>query len=250
MGLTSFFFPHLLYNCKSEMLPWTSLKYLNEEKQEQIDRYLSIELQDLIENAKVRTEYCLAYSLWLVILPTSKDSFQKIKSKHNDNKLLISTFDQATSGEYHLNFHSGNVKDSALSSILQKDMNFKRIPEGYISVPMENFKDPKFRDAIIQQLVTFLVIRKSKFSVTEICQGCFSIWEYFPAGKQKSIEKAAKKILKKLDEKTYFGKWLIYDHPYWELHEFSDTKLQKFINLVSKEDEIIDESHDCNSSII
>lgn len=129
---------------------WTAASSLSYEKGEQIRRYLLVDANDLINSARVTLDACSSCSLWVTVLSTSLQTFKDIVDDTNSDRLLLCSFCRIPTGEYCIEFYSGNIRDAELSSILTKNMKFKRIPEGYLPIPIENLRDQRFTDGVIQ----------------------------------------------------------------------------------------------------
>ncbi|NJL56714.1 hypothetical protein HC928_17315, partial [bacterium] len=157
------------------------------------------------------------------------------------DRLLLCSFDQILTGEYCIEFYSGNIRDTELSSILTQTMKFKRIPEGYLPIPMENLRDQRFTDGVVQQVVAFLIRKRYEFSVEDICEAMIGIWIYFSNDKKTAIRGAVRRVMRELSHQNYCKDWLIYNSPNWEAHSLSKSKLDKFIHAVQVDALIPDE---------
>ena len=210
---------------------WTSSNTLSYEKREQILRYLRVSENDLKENAKVKSEACSSHSVWLTVPPSSLQSFGEI-IKYTNSRLLLCSFARSPAGEYCVSFSAGSVLDNKLQAILNQTMQFRRVPEGYITIPLENLRDTRFSDGVIQQVVTFLVRENSQFTVEDICKSMIGIWISLSGIKKKSITRAVKRVMKGLSQQSCCDGWLVYERPYWKTHNFSKAKLKKFLKAV------------------
>ncbi len=216
---------------------WTAASSLSHEKYQQIQRYLFVEENDLINSACVALDASKSCSLWVTVLPTSLQTFKDILDSTNNDRLLLCSFHQLATGEYRIEFCAGNVRDAELSLILGKNMEFKRIPESYLPIPIENLRDQRFTDGVIQQIVAFLTTQKYKFTVEDICMSMIGIWTCLSDDKKKAIRQATKRVMRELSQKKYCSSWLIYNSPNWEANSMSKFELNKFVNAV-KADQI------------
>jgi hypothetical protein len=211
---------------------WTAAQSLSYEKKEQIRRYLLVNASELETNAGVPLDACSSCSIWVMVLPTSLQTFQDIIDATSSDRLLLCSFDQLLTGEYCIKFHSGSICDTELSSILTQTMKFKRIPEGYLPIPMENLRDQRVTDGVVQQVVAFLIKKKYEFSVEDICEAMIGIWTYFQNDKKTAIRGAVKRVMRELSCQNYCRDWLTYNSPNWKAHNLSKSKLDKFIYAV------------------
>ena len=214
---------------------WTAANSLSDEKEKQIRRYLLVDSDDLrkIGSANVDFNANGSCSLWVTVLPDSLQTFQNIFDNTNSGRLVLCSFYQLPTGEHCIEFHSGNISDTELSSIISTNMKFKRIPEGYLPIPIEDLKDPRVSDSVIQQVITFLIRENYEFSVEDICESMIEIWNYLPTEKRKGIIKAVKRIMRNLASRQYCRDWLVYERPNWKARNLSKTNLNKFISKVS-----------------
>lgn len=211
---------------------WTGARALSSEKREQIRRYLCVSSSELETNAKIKLEACDSHSIWLVVPPASLQSFSSVLDDVSQKSLIICSFSQSLKGRYCVNFGSGSFQDSKLSKIFSENMEFRRVPQGYISIPLENLRDKRFSDSVIQQVVTFIVNERNKFTVEDICKSMIGIWISLSHTKKKSIDKAVKRVMKELSQQTCCRNWLIYESPYWKVFDMSKAKLKKFLHAV------------------
>lgn len=214
---------------------WTNAKELSSEKKEQISNYLRIEQSDLVNNAKISQDACNFYSLWVVVSPKSLDSFQEIIEIANNN-LTLCCFGKMPTGEYFINFHSGDVLDPKLSSIITQNMKFARIPNSYIPIPFDDLTNKKFTDGVFQEIVSFYIKQRHEFSIKDICQAMFIIWRYLGTEKQKAIQNAVKRVMLRISQipiKTNED-WLVYnkDFSQWEIRNLSKQNFDKICNYM------------------
>ncbi|MDG2989687.1 hypothetical protein L3556_01875 [Candidatus Synechococcus calcipolaris G9] len=211
---------------------WTAANSLSYEKGEQIRRYLLVDANDLINSARVALDACRLCSLWVTVLPTSLQTFKDIIDSTNSDRLLLCSFCRVPTGEYCIEFHSGNIRDTELSLILTENMKFKRIPEGYLPIPIENLRDQRFTDGVIQQVVAFLIRKRYEFSVEDICDAMIGIWAYLSTEKKRGVREAVKRVMRELLQQSYCRDWLTFNYPNWEARNLPKSKLDKFINAV------------------
>jgi hypothetical protein len=228
---------------------WTSAQALSYDKKQQISRYLAVTSNDLINNANIESTASVAHSLWVTVRPDSLESFKEIINNNNHNRILLCSFDELPTGEYCIDFHLGNLLDNELSLILQQTIKFDKIPQGYIPLPIDNLKNERFKDAVIQEIVNRLVKVKSEyeFSIEDICASIFSIWSYVGDTKKKSIRNAVKKIMREISNTKDCKKWLKYENSNWKVYDFSKSKLNKFLENVKSNNFF---SEDLNNNLL
>jgi hypothetical protein len=218
---------------------WTAASRLSSEKNLQILKYLGVNSRDLLTGTDISEKSLTGVSTWVVVTGASLSSFLPIIDS-SDGNLLLSSFDWIDNKKFHLKFHKGDLKDSSLSSILSSPMVFDRIPEGYMSVPLDDFRSDRFRDGIIQEIISLSIQSMAdkevvSVSLEEIAKRIFTVWDYIDAEKQRGIIRAIKRGMREISRNTSSKDWLCWETPYWVIKIPSQSYINQFVRSVSAE---------------
>jgi hypothetical protein len=222
-------------------LECTSEQNISPKKRNQIHKYLHQGAFQAIAKACVNTDISDSnVRLWIVVRPEAKDSFNhfinNVINNIDQEKIILSLFSYEEKIGFVLNHDIGQFMDKDFNTILNSRIIFKRIPEGYISIPLDDYKNIKFTDGIIQEIVSLVSRDKSKFTTLDLCYGMFPIWNYFSDNKKHEIERQVKDYIRGLCNSYNINEWFVYTPPgIIEIYEsFSSAKFKNFLKRLQE----------------
>lgn len=220
------------------LIEWTSEQAISDRKKTQITKYIhpktfSSVKQKLngIDNSDSNIK------LWIVIRPEANKDYKNFIGQTHGNSTFLSLFYHNEEG-FILDYSIGEFYDKNFNKIFDKQMIFNRIPEGYISISLDDFSSVKFKDGIIQEIVSLMLKEKSKFTIDDIYTGMFPIWNYFSEEKRRQVEQQVKNHIRSLRDSYNIQDWFVYSSPNSiEIYEsFDSMKFKGFLKKLKEND--------------
>lgn len=191
------------------LVEWTQAPRPDERKRQQIIRYTKVTTEDLMNKAAVPPRASRASGTWLVVAPGAAKDYESLVSFCADGRLMLCTFTLGMSQGFSISHEAGALSNTQLSAILSRGIVGRRIPMGFVRVPMDNLQCEEFAEQVIQQIVSFAVKEHLRFSAEEIAEAMFGRWRVLSLRRRLSITKATSHIVREFAGKAYAGSLLV-----------------------------------------
>ncbi len=180
----------------------TSLGGLNTAKQNQIQWYLRITADDLINSAGVPVPSSQSHSLWVVVTPDAAGAYEPILDWQRDCGLMLSSFSADAAG-YSLNYCGGDISDGSLNQLFQNSLRTPRIYGGYVTVDTSNLGETALAKSVVAQFVSLVVKGELNIVPEAIAKRLIPEWSSYPVDKRVSVITGVKRVLRRFSNKAY-----------------------------------------------
>ena len=188
----------------------TSLDGLNNSKQSQIQWYLRVTANDLINNAGISVSSGESHSLWLIVTPEAASNYQSVLNWQRDCGLMLSSFSADANG-YSLDYLGGELADSSLNQLFQSRFHTQRIYQGYVTIDTSNLGETSLVKSVMVQFISMVVKGEIIILPETLAKLLIPEWASYATSNRASVVNGVKRVLMRFSRKAYSENMLVWN---------------------------------------
>ncbi len=187
---------------------WTSLQSPNTDKMEQVQRYLRVTGQELVDLAAVPPDCAQASGVWLTVTQDAEEAFEKALDPAHLGRLVLSSLHLDGAHTPRLAYRCGRVQDDGLTQVIGADISATRIPYGYVQVSTDSLATEDLVEPVVLEVVSFAARARREFDLEDICFRLFQVWPSLDVGKRRAVMTAVRRVMNEITRRKYCSRWL------------------------------------------